>query len=394
MPRAVPLAFDRLERGVQSGEPLGVGRELMSFVRAYFGDGIDGGEAAVATATSGDPEIGKDGMQVVWVENAKTGLLVPVRLSGAEDSHRLCGGGDGLGEDDDDRLQLEGEDAALLALPPPLSSSGHLFGIEAMASTESTSNMASQLARVAFFLCQGLFAGFAFSTALAQQSSSSDVKFLLDYEPLSSEYRRLFYLLSSLSAVGSLDNFMSALSKTNRPSLAGLGPNGFGAAMVARENRGSVTLAAAAAGLHFVAFVLSVIMTAFDVLISVKNGSLGSDATSGAWATLAAQQTSFSSALASWENLDSARLVCALLAWLMCCLLVWRDLLAIDSRGKELVRLRDLLGAWRERTCQLQGDEGIDNLDAQSLKRLIALQATGYERSSAALRVQEDLRLD
>jgi hypothetical protein len=52
--------------------------------------------------------------------------------------------------------------------------------------------------------------------------------------------------------------------------------------------------------------------------------------------------------------------------------------------------LKDVLTAWKERTSQLQGEVGIDSLDAQSLKKLIALQAMGYERASAALRVQED----
>jgi len=411
----VPLAFDRLDRGVQGGEPLSVGRELQSFVRVFFGDGLDGGEAAqgslaVVTASSSsgggdarrvgtDPEVGKDGIQVVWVENAKTGLLVPVRLTDAEHDRRS---GENAGEDDEERgTPLEGEDSNLMLLPPPLRSGDSsqskaqlAASVESVLSFSDASGTAAQLTRVSFFLCQGLFAGFAFSTALALQSSTSSVNFLIDYEPLSSEYRKLFYLLSTLSAVGSLDNFMTALRKANRPSLPGQGPNGFGAAMVSREIRGSVTLAALAACFHFVAFVLSVIMTAFDVLISVKNGTTGSEASTGAWAASAMSQSSFSSALTSWENLDSARLVCAVLAWFVCCLLMWRDLLTIESRGKELVRLRDILSAWRARTCQLQGDEGIDNLDTQSLKRLIALQATGYERSSAALRVQEDLRLE
>jgi hypothetical protein len=53
--------------------------------------------------------------------------------------------------------------------------------------------------------------------------------------------------------------------------------------------------------------------------------------------------------------------------------------------------LKDILVAWRERSSQLQGDDGLDDLDASSLKKLIALQSMGYERANAALRVQEDL---
>ena len=68
--------------------------------------------------------------------------------------------------------------------------------------------------------------------------------------------------------------------------------------------------------------------------------------------------------------------------------------MTIGLRGRELVRLRDVLAAWKVRTSQLQGDEGVDSLDASSLKHLIALQAMGYERSVAALRVLEDLQMN
>lgn len=390
-----PTTFDRLERGVQSDEPLNMSRELVSFVRVNFADSVDSVSLPVEVSSKTLPEVGKDGVKMVWVENARTGLMVPVFLSGAEDkNHR---GETESSVEDEERPPLEDE-AALLVTPSPLRNDGwsnkhasfsFTSGLELNTGNNLAGSSAALFARVVFFLCQGLFAGFAFSTALAQQSSSSDAKFLLDYEPLSSEYRRLFYLLSSLSAVGSLDTFMTTISKTNRLSL--VARHRFSTPVQSRESQGSVSVAAAAAVLHFVAFALSVVMSAFDVLISVKNGSSGIDASSGNWATSASKQDSFVSSLSSWFQLDTGRLVCSLLAWLMCCLLIWRDLLSIESRSRELLRLKDVLTAWKERASQLQGDQGIDSLDAQSLKKLIALQAMGFERASAALRVQEDL---
>ena len=388
-----PTTFDRLERGIQSNEQLSMSREVASFVRVHFADSADSSSLPVEVSSKTLPEVGKDGVKMVWVENARTGLMVPVFLSGSEDASHRRGADSGV--EDEERPSLEDE-AALLVPPSPLRNDGwskhaslsFTGEFELNTGNNLAGSSAALLARVVFFLCQGLFAGFAFSTALAQQSSSTDAKFLLDYEPLSSEYRRLFYLLSSLSAVGSFDTFMTTVSKTNRPNLV-VGHR-FSTPVQSRESQGSVSVAAAAAVLHFVAFALSVIMSAFDVLISVKNGSSGIDASSGNWATSASKQDSFASSLSSWFQLDTGRLVCSLLAWLMCCLLIWRDLLAIESRSRELIRLKDVLTAWKERTSQLQGEVGIDSLDAQSLKKLIALQAMGYERASAALRVQED----
>lgn len=97
MPRAVPLSYDRLNREdmASSMEPLSAwGSEVAAFVRVYFGDGQDCGPASagsMAVAVSNarlsrgpgtDPETGKDGAQLVWVENAKTKKVsagLPVR---------------------------------------------------------------------------------------------------------------------------------------------------------------------------------------------------------------------------------------------------------------------------------------------------------------------------
>lgn len=384
------------DRDVQNLEQLNP-NDLGRFVRVDLEDG-----GTIVQASTADPEVGKDGAQIIWMENAKTGMLVPVRLRLADDGGRKREGGEVAegddGEDVDGGGSQESEEAALLVSPPALqadviSSGKFKGGIQQQISDASNiesigSSQLAHLIKVAFFLCQGLLAGFAFSSTLAQNAATSNASFLVEYRPLASEYRRLFYILSSLSAVGSLDTFMSSLGRANRPSLSGQGPNGFGASLVRRENQGSVTIAAAAAILHFIAFILTVIITAFDVLLSVRNGSRD---TSDAWAASALSDATFASSLATWRNIDTGRLITAFLAWVCCCLLVWRDLSSLDTRGKELVRLKDILVAWRERSSQLQGDDGLDDLDASSLKKLIALQSMGYERANAALRVQEDL---
>jgi len=247
--------------------------------------------------------------------------------------------------------------------------------------------------RASFLLFQGLFAGFAFATVALDNTAPNDATFLTQYQPDAQEYRRLFYLLASLSAVGSLDALMTLISKTNRPSLAGPGSGSFGAALVLRETQGSLIIAVAAALLHVVGLVVSVLAGGADVLIFVKNGayiSIGSTSSNVPWTTSALADSIFSTNLKNWKGLDRARLVSAVVAWFCCCLLVWRELLAREGRGREMIRLRDVLEAWRLRTCELEG-ESLEELSTQELRRLCALQTLGLDRTSSALRVAQEL---
>jgi len=416
--RRVPSTFDRLTReDVDQTSSLSVGDELTSFVRVYFGDGLDGGVAssgplAVAVASGGgegsmavagtDPEMRRDGSRVVWVENARTGELVPVYLrSGAADDRssraanaevdETAGGEEGNAAD--------AEEAALLAFPPPLQDTpAQIFGLDKPAGADceednASHSSAAMFLRASFLLFQGLFAGFAFATVALDNTAPNDATFLTQYQPDAQEYRRLFYLLASLSAVGSLDALMTLISKTNRPSLAGPGSGSFGAALVLRETQGSLIIAVAAALLHVVGLVVSVLAGGADVLIFVKNGayiSIGSTSSNVPWTTSALADSIFSTNLKNWKGLDRARLVSAVVAWFCCCLLVWRELLAREGRGREMIRLRDVLEAWRLRTCELEG-ESLEELSTQELRRLCALQTLGLDRTSSALRVAQEL---
>lgn len=406
LPFATPISFDRLEKDVQTKEPLSIGQELVSFLRLYFGDGLDGGAAsqgsmAIAVSSSSssgdarrtvtDPEVGRYSVQVVWVENAKTGQLVPVQLRTADD------GANDNNQDNDDGPHHD-EDASILIMPPPLRNDQSAHGQSAkfpndeiLAADNNTSTIVSQFVKMAFFTCHALLAVFSFSSILIQKSSTSDYRFVVDYQPLASEYRRIFHIVSCLSAVGSIDIFMSNLSKTNKPSLGDHSSHTFGRTMVLRENRGSVTIAAAAALLHLITFILTIIMSAFDVLLATKNGNSAS--LTNTWAVEALATASFSSAFNTWKNLDTGRLICAVLGWFLCASLIWKELLSIDTRGKGLIKLKNVALAWKKRCMQLQGDESIEDLDTLSLKKLIALQTTGYEKANVALRLQEDLRM-
>lgn len=203
---------------------------------------------------------------------------------------------------------------------------------------------------------------------------------------------------------------MTLLSRRHNPSLAGRGLAGQGVgdggrSLVVKENESSLFIAMFAVLLHAVAFFCTVIMSAEDVLIAVKDGfgssssssvsSKGSNSAVGAnvsgWAAAALSSSAFKRGLDSWHALDTTRLICAIVGWACACLLVWRDLQAREGRGQEIVRLRDLLWAWKRRASELEGAAGLDHLDAQGLRRLVALQSMGYERAVSALRVYSEM---
>jgi len=114
---------------------------------------------------------------------------------------------------------------------------------------------------------------------------------------LANEFRRLFYILSSISSLGSIDAVMSSLSQQRK----GHSPaDGFLAVA-------SVTLL-----LHFVAFLVTILMSGPDTLIAVKGGQSNTNTN---WAFDALQSQVFSRNLKLWKGLETVRFVCALIGW-------------------------------------------------------------------------------
>ena len=69
---------------------------------------------------------------------------------------------------------------------------------------------------------------------------------------------------------------------------------------------------------------------------------------------------------------------------------VWKDLTSKDERGNELVKLQDVISQWRHRVALMEGN-GLEGMEAISLRKLVALQGLGYERANAALQVVDNL---
>jgi hypothetical protein len=50
-----------------------------------------------------------------------------------------------------------------------------------------------------------------------------------------------------------------------------------------------------------------------------------------------------------------------------------------------LFRLKDALFEWQKRVGELEGNEGLESLSADSLRRLVSLQQMGLDRAQNAL---------
>lgn len=292
-------------------------------------------------------------------------------------------GGDlGEGDDDDDQLPL---------LPASLSSQRDLSAHNSRGFLERASTHANIIIflRIFYLFFQGTVAGFSFSTLYVYVNATSNVGFLSDYQPNADEFRRLFYILTTISAVGSINTVTTSLSQTRHQAKAGTASKGQGPdeqssfeSVLTVGSGKYIALAFVTAALHFVVFVVSVIMAQTDTLIARKFGSDSTD-----WASGVMSSSIGSSLVEAWVGLNTVRFICSLVAWVGVCFLIWHDLFVVVEKNVEIQSLRDSAAAWRYRAALLEGQQ-LEDLDLASLRRLVALQSIGLERSRDALALQ------
>ena len=120
--------------------------------------------------------------------------------------------------------------------------------------------------------------------------------------------------------------------------------------------------------LYTVCMVASLVMAPQDVLIYNKNNNEGEN-----WADIALKDSDFSDGLERWKSLAVVRLVCAVSAWFVVCILTWSNL-AISLRLIDLVvRLRQMVSRRKNRISELEGDV-LAELPENRLKELIEAQ--------------------
>ena len=370
-------------------QDLPIGEEV-PFVSAYFGDYTDSYSALRANASlvNGqlEPELSRDGSHVVWVENARTGELLPTLLGSLGTSND----DDADGERDNNDPDAEYDESSPLVLPKPLDDSEEdnkfLVTAQAMDNIEngdsSGHSYAAIFLRGLFLLFQGMLAGFNFISV--SYLVLDDVSFLSTYQASANEVRRLSFVLSTLAALGSVDNLMSLISRSRRPSLGGAETSNYGTSLITKENGGAFMFAVGACVLYLSSLVLTVLLGGTDTLIYYKFGYHDSSD----WVSEALSD--HSTEISMWRNLVSIRIAVAAIGWLCSCFLIWKDLVAKDARGHELVRLQSVITSWRRRVDLMEGSS-LEGMDGPTLRKLVALQGMGYERTNAALRVVESL---
>jgi len=386
-------ALSTISRDEVNSADLPVGEEV-PFVAAYFGDQSDGYSNLHVTASQVngplEAELGRDGSHIVWVENARTGELLPTRVGSSGDSSSSgSGDGDQAGED-----TAEIDESSPLIMPKPLVEPSYNDKkkecsdpdalVENIENGDSSGHSyAAMFLRAVFLLFQGMLAGFTFISV--SYLVLPNQQFLTTYQASANEVRRMCFVLSSLAALGAVDNLMSLISRSSRPSLSGGDSSSYGTKLITNENSGAFVFAVIACVAYFTALILSVLLGGTDTLIYYK---FGQDPVLVDWVAYGLH--TYDSKLKTWRQLVSLRIAFACIGWLCSCFLVWLDLVAKDGRGHELVRLQNIIAAWRGRVHVLEGSS-LEGIDEQSLRKLAALQSLGYERSTAALRVLEQM---
>lgn len=154
--------------------------------------------------------------------------------------------------------------------------------------------------------------------------NEEDSNFLSTYQPVANEIRRYFYLLTVLSLVGSADYLLTLFSanQTRYSLIEYLSANI--AAKYVDFHKITLTTCMAIVICYIIAFIITLIMSRFDVDVYMKY-NLSSIATES-WMDQALADSTFTERLNQWEALDRIRLVVVLLAWLAGCALLWMDI--------------------------------------------------------------------
>ena len=368
-------------------QDLPVGEEV-PFVSSLFGDYTDSYNGMRASIIGDlEPELSRSGSHVVWVENARTGELMPVLLDSAG------GGADDNGGDERDNTEEgnEEDENSPLILPAPLDDGdGHkdsevskLTLHTEQGENASEHSYAALFLRGLFLLFQGVLAGFNFISV--SYLVLDDSSFLTTYQASANEVRRLSFVLSTLAALGAVDNLMSLISRSNRPALSGADQSTYGKNLIIRENRGAFMFAVCACFLYIASLVLTVLLGGTDTLIYYK---FGVDDGVTDWVTSAL--ANHAAEISSWRTYVGIRIAVAAFGWICSCYLVWKDLVSKDGRGHELTRMQAVISEWKHRVALMEGN-AIEEMDSTQLRKLVAIQGLGFERTQTALRVVDQL---
>lgn len=311
----------------------------------------------------------------IWAENVRTKELIPVDTR----QLNLTKGEYDNNNKDNTIISSNIDDDRSYLLPDIITENDdkHLYNDNEVIDDRTHKYLAIFLI-VAFLFVQGIFAGFSFTSLFEDVSNTDNISFLLNYQNSASEYRRFFYLLTTISLVGSLYLLLEISSKNHRRNNNRTDKKLFSS----DTDTLLYSIMIFTVFVHLLAFIASLIMSIVDTLVSVKLGNISDN--SNAWATNAMNNDFFSNQMIAWRGLNKLRFIAALVGWLGNCSYVWGELLLSRAKSNEVTRLRENISAWSKYSSMLEGRR-LDNLDEITLSKIIGIQQIGLERTKETL---------
>jgi hypothetical protein len=194
------------------------------------------------------------------------------------------------------------------------------------------------------------------------------------------------YLLTTLAVVGAFDHILTTWNHISTPNPLAEGLSSGFTIKLKDYQRTSLLFGAVLWLLYIICMLSSVIIAPFDVRVAIRNAHEGDDiASSLSWEERAANDNSFSSQYSQWSMLNSLRAATALLAWLLSCYVLWRDVSRYAKLWQYLRHVRETALLWMKRAKLLQGQEDLDDVPSAELCELITSQEFGLQRSRMAL---------
>lgn len=348
--------------------------ELPSFVRVYFGDNSDGRHVPNDRETD---QLGltayrkldvSTGRETIYIEDAFTGEFIPITVAAKKFDDSLT---DDSGDGDEHMDSSEnGDDQAFSAIVDP-------FADE---SVDLNHVQYITFLRILFLFVQGILAGFSFITIYVEITGGSDVVLLENYAPSANEYRRFFYVLTSLAVIGSCDLLMSRpkgeVAKKQSKIAA---KKGDGSA----DNLAFVSFLALLA--YSLCFLCTLVIGVTDTLIYYRDGISTDGAIDGPWAAEALRDAYFSSSYDNWRALGYVRFASAFLGFVCSCFILWSEFISFYDKNRDISFLKAKCVDSQRKISELSGEK-IGDLNIMELENLLQTQKLGMERTTEALK--------
>ena len=224
-------------------------------------------------------------------------------------------------------------------------------------------------AQAGFFFFKGVLAGFSLvAPYLRYAERESDAQFLLYYQSVCGEVRRLLFLLSTLAAVASVDALQDR------------------AARWARLGAAERLAAALPAALAALALLFTLLAASFDARLQYRDNFSGAQ-----WHVEAAADASLRAALRAWEAYSVLRFLAAFALWALACKELY-DLRSAAAAAKALREdMRGELSAARRAAARLRG-LALEGMGAGELRALLSEQSAGRRSVEAAIAALEERR--